>query len=112
VLKRTRKPRPPEHLKAEGARFWADVAEEYGIDDAAGLAYLTTAGECLDRIRAAQASIASHGEIVHDRYGCPKVNPACSLEKDARNGFLAALKALNLDIEPLKARGRPPHGGM
>jgi hypothetical protein len=58
--------------------------------------------------RAAQAAIAEHGETVTDRYGQVKVNPACGLEKDARNGFLAALRALNLDILPLRDKpGRP-----
>jgi hypothetical protein len=56
-------------------------------------------GECLDRIVAAQSAIKQHGEVVLDRYGSPKLNPALALEKDARNGLLAALKALNLDID-------------
>jgi hypothetical protein len=100
---------PPKHLGPHARQFYSDVAEEYKIDDAAGLALLTTAAECLDRMRAAQASICIFGEITVDRYGGPKINPACGLEKDARAGFLAALKALNLDIEPLRDRpGRPP----
>ncbi|MEQ8249426.1 MAG: hypothetical protein RID42_17260 [Alphaproteobacteria bacterium] len=99
---------PPEHLGQHGRVFFADVATEYGIDDSAGIALLTTAAECLDRMRAAQVAIAIHGEVTVDRYGGPKVNPACALEKDARNGFLAALRALNLDLEPLRDRpGRP-----
>jgi len=85
------------------------VRRDYAIDDAAGVALLTTAAECLDRMRAAQAAISEHGETVTDRYGQIKVNPACSLEKDARNGFLAAIKEMNLDIEPLRdSPGRPP----
>jgi hypothetical protein len=36
------------------------------------------------------------------------IHPALQLEKDARNGLLAALKQLQLDIEPLRDRpGRP-----
>jgi hypothetical protein len=62
-----------------------------------------------DRLAAARAAIAEHGELVIDRYGAPKLNPACALEKDARAGFLAAMKALNLDLEPLRdGPGRPP----
>ena len=58
---------------------------------------------------AAHAAIAEHGELVPDRYGGVKLNPACNLEKDARSGFLAAMRALNLDLEPLRdAPGRPP----
>ena len=98
----------PRHLKADGRKLWRSIQGEYSIDDGAGIALLTTACECLDRMRAAQAAIAAHGEVVTDRYGQVKVNPACQLEKDARNGFLAALKALNLDLEPLRDRpGRP-----
>lgn len=99
---------PPDHLRPAGKAFFASVVSEYGIADAAGAALLSTAAECLDRMRAAQASIAEHGELVTDRYGAPKLNPACALEKDARSGFLAAMRALNLDLEPLRdGPGRP-----
>lgn len=103
------KKRVPKHLQTDGARLWREIVSEYAITDAAGLALLTTACECLDRIRAAQKSIAEHGEFIPDRYGVLKQHPACSVEKDARNGFLAAMRALNLDLEPLRDRaGRPP----
>ena len=98
----------PNHLRAAGAALFRDVASEYGISDAAGLALLTTAAECLDRMRAAQSSIREHGELVLDRYGAPKLNPATGLEKESRAGFILAIKALNLDIEPIRDRvGRP-----
>ena len=100
---------PPAHLLKPGAALWREMVAEYGIMDPAGLALLTTAGECLDRMRAAQRAIKQHGEIVVDRYGAPKLNPACNLEKDARNGMMAAFRALNLDVEPLRdGAGRPP----
>jgi len=99
----------PDHLRDGGKAFWRAVADEYSIADAAGLALLTRAAECIDRIDAAGRAIAEHGELVIDRYGAPKLNPACALEKDARAGFLAAMKALNLDLEPLRdGPGRPP----
>ncbi len=102
---------PPKHLKADGRRLWRDLADEYGIDDAAGLTLLCTAAECLDRMRAAQKAIEAQGEVVDDRYGVPKQHPACALEKDSRNGLMAALKAMNLDLEPLRdGPGRP--GGI
>ncbi|GAB4240882.1 MAG: hypothetical protein Kow0032_28800 [Methyloligellaceae bacterium] len=96
-------------MARDGAAFFAGVAEAYAIDDPAGLALLSTAAEALDRMKAAQDAIAAHGEVVKDRYGQVKVNPACALEKDARNGFLASVKMLNLDLEPLRdGPGRPP----
>jgi glutathione S-transferase len=43
-----------------------------------------------------------------DRFGQPKPHPLLATERDARAQFLAALKALNLDLEPLRDRvGRP-----
>ena len=84
------------------------MVAEYGIADPAGLALLATAAECLDRMRAAQRAIKKHGEIVLDCYGAPKLNPACNLEKDSRAGMLAAFRALNLDLEPLRRFRRPP----
>ncbi len=99
---------PPKHLKKDGKALFKLIYTEYSIDDAAGQALLVVACECLDRMRQAQAEIKTHGVQVLDRYGSLKQNPACSLEKDSRNGFLSAMRALNLDIEPLKSVGRPP----
>jgi len=100
-------PKPPGHLKAAGRRLWTDIVNQYRIADGAGLALVTTAAEALDRIREAQAAIRKHGALVADRYGGVKQNPACFLERDARAGMLSALRALNLDLEPLRDRGRP-----
>jgi phage terminase small subunit len=100
-------PKPPGHLKAGGRRLWTDIVTQYRIADGAGLALVTTAAEALDRIREAQAAIRKHGALVADRYGGVKQNPACFLERDARAGMLSALRALNLDLEPLRDRGRP-----
>jgi P27 family predicted phage terminase small subunit len=101
-------PQPPDHLKEAGRRFWLDIVLEYHVRDGAGLALVTTASVALDRMTEARESITKHGLITTDRYGNPKANPAVHIERDARAGFLAALKALNLDIEPLRDRGRPP----
>jgi len=60
---RTSKRKAPAQLRKEGAALWRDIASEYSIDDAAGLALLTTACECLDRMRAAQAAIKEDGEL-------------------------------------------------
>lgn len=103
------RPKPPAHLRAAGRDLWRSIREDYHIDDAAALALLATAAEALDRLRAAQEAVEADGELVADRYGQKKLNPALTLEKDARAGFLAALKMLNLDLEPLRdGPGRPP----
>ncbi len=98
----------PKHLRQDGQTFWLLLTEEYGITDAAGLALVTTAAECLDRQRQAQELIQVHGPCVETAAGGLKSNPACKLEVDSRNGFLAAMRALNLDLEPLRdGPGRP-----
>jgi hypothetical protein len=96
--------KPPGHLKAAGRR--TDIVTQYRIADGAGLALVTTAAEAQDRIREAQRAIRQYGALVPDRYGALKQNPACFLERDARAGMLSALRALNLDLEPLRDRGR------
>lgn len=101
--------RPPRHLGEAGANLWRGLVSEYGIGDAGGLALVKTACECADRMAAAQEALARDGTFITDRYGQPKLHPATGLEKDARSGLLAALKQLNLDLEPLRdGPGRPP----
>jgi phage terminase small subunit len=97
-------PLPPGHLGEAGAGLWADIVRQYRIADGAGLVLVTTAAECLDRMRQAQEAIREHGLLVADRYGGKRQNPACVVERAARDGMLAALKALNLDLEPLRDR--------
>jgi P27 family predicted phage terminase small subunit len=97
----------PEHLSKDGQTFFSQVIAEFEIADAAGLALLLTACEARDRAVAARRVIQAEGEVITDRYGQSKVHPACALEKDSRNGFLAALRALSLDISPALPVGRP-----
>jgi phage terminase small subunit len=103
--------KPPKHLEAESAALWAELITEYAINDPAGLAILGQACEALDRVRSAQDAIGDD-VVVYDRFHQPKPHPAVAVERDARSAFLAALRALNLDLEPLRDRpGRPPGGG-
>lgn len=81
---------------------------EYNISDAGGLLLLQTALEAFDRMRQAQALIQKHGGVTVDPNDQLKTNPATVIERDSRAAMLAALKALNLDLEPLNPRpGRP-----
>jgi P27 family predicted phage terminase small subunit len=97
----------PDHLNDAGRELWDRVQAEFAINDGAGLALLAAACEALDRQREAQAAIAEHGVMTRDRYGTLKSNPAIAVERDSRNGMLAALRQLNLDLAPTAAPGRP-----
>lgn len=102
------KKRPPAHLGKHGKQLWSQLVDEYEIGDSAGLAYVTTACECLDRMREAQKLIKEHGVSIKTGGDSLKTNPACKVELDSRNGFLAAMKALNIDIELSRDKaGRP-----
>ena len=94
-------------LSEEAQKLYKSIQAEYGIDDAAGKHLLTTACEAFDRMRACQASIGERGEAVEDRYGQLKPHPLLATERDSRAAMVSAMKALNLDLEPLKEQGRP-----
>jgi P27 family predicted phage terminase small subunit len=109
-LKKSRKPAAPAGLSSEAKRWWRQLQHEYGIEDPGGLLLLQTGMEAFDRMRDAQATIARDGAVVTDRFGQPKPHPATVVERDSRAGMLAALRALNLDIEPLHERAGRPGG--
>jgi P27 family predicted phage terminase small subunit len=102
------KKKAPAKLSKEAQIFWKKIMDEYEINDEAGFLILQTALESFDRMRAAQTMIDKDGMVFYDRFLKPKVHPLCTVERDSRSQLLAGLKALNLDIEPLKDRvGRP-----
>lgn len=93
---------------SEEARFWAEkIRDEFQIEDNAGLLILKTAFEAFERMSECQKVIAAEGMMVNDRFNQAKAHPLCTVERDARSQFLAGIKALNLDVEPLKNIGRP-----
>ena len=101
-------PKPPKTLSREAAALWRRLISEYGITDEGGLLLLGTAMEAFTRMREAQAALAKDGLVIRDSFGQIKAHPICVVERDSRAQMLAALKALNLDLEPINPRvGRP-----
>jgi P27 family predicted phage terminase small subunit len=96
------KPKAPYHLSDEAKEIWDDLQDQYWIDDKAGQFLLQTCLEAFDRMRAAQKQIKHEGQTVLDRFDQVKVHPMCSVERDARNQVIAALKALELDISAMR----------
>lgn len=98
----------PKELSTEARSWWKRLVSEYSIDDDAGLLLLQTGLEAFDRMRLAQSAIKRDGVTVLDRFGQRKAHPLLPAERDARAQMLAALRALNLDVEPPHDRpGRP-----
>jgi P27 family predicted phage terminase small subunit len=101
-------PKAPKNLSDEAKRWWKKIVSGWELDDA-GFLVLENALECFDRMRQAQEMLAKEGLVTNDRFGQQKVHPAVLVERDAKAGLLRALRALNLQIEPLHdTTGRPP----
>lgn len=101
-------PSAPAHLSAEAKRWWVRLVTDFDLEDTA-LLVLETALESFDRVRQCQEALKREGLTVADRYGKPRAHPLVAVERDARLTMLRALKALNLDLEPLQdGPGRPP----
>lgn len=108
-MKKSSAPKPPAHLSAEAKRVWKALHGEFALDDPAALALLRSAMEAFDRAEGARRQIEREGQTLPDRFGQLKAHPLLATERDARAQFLAALRQLNLDVEPLNDRpGRPP----
>ena len=100
--------KPPKGLSTAARRWWRQIQAEYGIEDPGGLLVLQSACEAFDRMRQAQAILKDEGVTTTDRFGQRRSHPAVTIERDSRGQMLAAVKQLNLDLEPLRDRpGRP-----
>jgi phage terminase small subunit len=101
--------RPPTYLSPAAKQVWTELIREYNITDAAGLRTLEGGIPSYDRAELIRRKIAEQGLTIVDRFGIEKANPLLAAERDARTQWLATLKQLNFDLEPLRDRpGRPP----
>jgi hypothetical protein len=99
---------PPSILKTEGKKLWNDIQREYGIGDSGGLSHLETACRCMDDITKFRELVECDGALVPDRFGQLKPHPLISAIRDLESTKRQSLLALNLDVKPAKAPGRPP----
>jgi len=100
----------PEHLSREAQKWWLKLTADYDLTDPAGLLLLQTSMEAFDRMRIAQGQISQDGTAIRDRFGQIKPHPLLTAERDSRAQMLMALKALHLDIEPLRSAPGRPYG--
>ena len=100
---------PPSYLSKAAKALWAELVEEYGIVDSGGVRTLEAGIPQFDRAEQLRREIKKQGVTITDRFGIPKANPLLAAERDARAQWLATLKQLCLDVEPLHpGPGRPP----
>ena len=106
-----KKKRAPSNLSKESQRWFRKIVDEYGIVDAGGLLISQATFEAFDDMRGAQAILKVEGLTIIDRFGQQKPHPLNNVVRDCRAQVFQGLKALNLDLEPLKdSIGRPPGG--
>jgi phage terminase small subunit len=101
-------PSAPRHLATREARkLWRSTVEAFHVE-AHHMALLEQACTCMDRL-VARVAIQRDGITVRDRFGVPKANPACAIERDARIALARLLRELQLgDEADLDNTIRPP----
>jgi P27 family predicted phage terminase small subunit len=99
----------PKDLSRDAKRLWQSLRDEYGIRDTAGLTLLTDACRFFQRREDARELILKDGQTTKNRFGEIVAHPSVRIERDSAAAMVRSLKALNLDIEPLRDKpGRPP----
>ena len=98
----------PRHLGAEGAAFFVAMRAKHSLDGPAEIETLTRACECIDTIAAARASMAKTGPIIKNQYDIEKLHPGLVVEKQARDGYYAALRLLDLRSHRDRGGDVPP----
>lgn len=97
-----------KNVRPEAKKEAWELAEEYGITDVGGIIHLRTFASAFTLELNSTDIVQKEGLTIKDRFGQVKAHPLCSVIRDARAQKLAALKALNLDLEPLRnGPGRP-----
>jgi hypothetical protein len=99
---------PPRPLGNHGLALWKAIVAEYAIDDVAGREMLALACAALDTAELCSAQIAADGPIVRSKGGAIREHPSIRGELANRSFVVRTLGRLGLDLEPLKAIGRPP----
>jgi phage terminase small subunit len=102
---------PPKDLAAPEALFWTAVIAEFALVDSPALAVLERACRALQLARECREKVEADGLLMESSQGT-RAHPLIRVGQDADKAFLAAIKALALDIEPLRdGPGRPPAMG-
>jgi len=97
-----------KHIRRESRAEVRRLADEYGIEDAGGLLLLQTFADADTTERDAQDVVNEDGLTLIDRFGQTKAHVLLTVIRDARAQKMATLKALCLNIEPLRdGPGRP-----
>jgi hypothetical protein len=100
-------PEPPAELGEHGRALWHSVMEQYEITDAGGWETLRQACCACDRAEACRKIIDDQGEMITIGRQV-RSHPLLRDELANRAFVVKSIQRLGLDLEPVKAIGRPP----
>jgi hypothetical protein len=98
---------PPRPLGEHGLSLWQSIIRDYRFDDAPGRETLYAVCAALDTAEACAAEVRADGPVIRTKAGI-KEHPALRAELANRSFIVRTLARLGLDLEPIKAIGRPP----
>ena len=96
----------PTHLMPKTRQWFTDVVKAYELEEH-HCRLLTVAGEEWDAMTKARGITDRLGLTFNDRFGQPKARPEVAIARDARIGFMRALRELALDVSAPDS-ARPP----
>jgi hypothetical protein len=97
---------PPRKLGPSGLPLWRSVQEHYRITDSGGTEMLCQLCEAADTAASLQAEIDADGHVIRTKAG-PRSHPGLRDLLAARAFIVRTLARLGLDVEPIRAIGRP-----
>jgi P27 family predicted phage terminase small subunit len=89
----------PKHLGRAEKKLYEQLMRTFRFDDAASVEILLQGLEARQRAREAREQIAKDGLVTHDERGVIRPHPLLRVERSAQQAFLAAMRALRLDVE-------------
>jgi hypothetical protein len=100
----------PDKLGPHGQALWDRIHREYRIEDAGGVEMLVLACLARDRAAACRETIDRDGEMIKSQHGAHREHPLLRSELAAMAFCVKTLRALGLDVEPLRATAGRPSG--
>ena len=95
----------PAHLSLPARRLYDGIRSLYELE-AHDAAILVKALEAWDRAEQARQLVTEEGIVISTRLGERKPHPAIAIERDSRTAFLAGMRQLGLDYEPVTNQER------
>lgn len=92
------KPAKPPQVCRPAVNWQKQMVVEFEFADPASLELLGAATIQLERMLNLRERIEADGEIVLDRFGCPRPHPAVAMERQASNLFRLLCRDLGVSV--------------